>query len=311
MISGRAMKMNEIREDISKWPLAKRVDTLKKIFKKKMGYELDLENPKYFSEMMQWIKLYYHDPRMSRCVDKVTFKDYIREQLGKDGYTAKLYQVWESPGDVDLDSIPDRCVIKSNCSSDGYNIIIVTDKEKLDKKKAEEEIKGSWFDKLALHTNSFASYYYDVKPKVIVEEYLADVASGADDYDVLCFHGVPKFIYVKSNHFADGKNLKSYPVSFYTLDWKYMDVQYEGYPSKKDIPKPVHLDEILEISCKLAKGLPFVRVDFFETPQSMHIAEIAFVAWAGMRHYEPDSFDLEMGGWLDITNHADIRYVVK
>lgn len=303
--------MNKIREEISKWPLSKRETELKKFFKMKMGYELNLENPQYFSEMMQWIKLYYHDPRMSRCVDKVTFKEYIKEKLGRDGYTAKLYQVWESPDDVDLDSIPNRCVIKSNCSSDGYNIIIVTDKDKLNKEDIENEIKVSWFDKLALHTNSFASYYYDVKPKVIVEEYLADVASGADDYDVLCFHGKPKFIYVKSNHFCNGKNLKSYPVSFYTLDWEYMDIRYEGYPSIDDIPKPVHLDEMIEISNKLSKGFPFVRVDFFETPQSLHLAEMAFVAWAGMRHYEPNSFDLEMGGWLDITKYADSRYVDK
>ena len=303
--------MNEIREDISKWTLAKRVETLKEIFKKKMGYELDLENPKYFSEMMQWIKLYYHDPRMSRCVDKVTFKDYIREQLGKDGYTAKLYQVWESPDEVDLDSVPDRCVIKSNCSSDGYNIIIVTDKGKLDKKRAEEEIKGSWFDKLALHTNSFASYYYDVKPKVIVEEYLADVASGADDCDIFCFHGEPKFLYVKSDHFDNGENLKDYPISFYTLDWEYMDVKYVGHPSSKDIPRPKHLDEMIEISKKLSVGFPFVRVDIFDTENKFYLAEMAMVAYAGMRPYEPNSFDLEMGKWLDISSHVDMRYVVK
>ena len=131
------------------------------------------------------------------------------------------------------------------------------------------------------------------------------------DYDILCFHGESRFIYIKSNHFDNGKNLESYPVSFYTLDWEYMDIQYEGYPSLNNIPKPVHLQEMIEISRKLAKGLPFVRVDFFETQQSIHLAEMAFVAWAGMRHYEPDSFDLEMGEWLDITKSADSRYVNK
>ena len=74
--------MNDIREDISRWPLAKRVETLKEIFKKKMGYELNLEHPRYFSEMMQWIKLFYHDPRMSVCADKVTFKDYVKSVRG-------------------------------------------------------------------------------------------------------------------------------------------------------------------------------------------------------------------------------------
>ena len=303
--------MNKIREDISKWPIERRVDVLKKAFKEKMGYELDLENPRYFSEMMQWIKLFYHDPRMTRCADKVTFKEYVKEKLG-DGYTAKVYMIWESPDEVDLARIPEKCVIKSNCSSDGYNIILVADKQKFDMKTIAQEIKESWFDRLALHTNSFANYYYDVKPKVIVEEYLEDVASsGADDYDVMCFHGEPRFIYVKSEHFDHGQNLATYPVSFYTLDWEFMDIKYEGYSNASNIPKPPHLEEMLAISKKLATGLPFVRVDFFENPNKLRLAEMAFVAWAGMRHYEPDSFDLQMGKWLDITHTAKKEYVRK
>ena len=207
--------------------------------------------------------------------------------------------------------MPEQCVIKSNCSSDGYNIILVSDKNKLDKEKAEREIKESWFDRLALHTNSFANYYYDVKPKVIVEEYLSDLAFGADDYDVLCFHGEPKFIYVKSNHFSQGKTLATYPVSFYSLDWEFMDVKYEGYPHSNTIPKPRHLEEMLDISRKLSEGIPFVRVDFFDTEKTLYLAEMTFVAYAGMRHYEPDSFDLEMGKWLDITNTANPDYILK
>lgn len=55
---------------------------------KKMGYELDLENPRTFSEKIQWIKLFYRDPQMSRCADKVTFKDSTFQLL-----TLRLMQV--------------------------------------------------------------------------------------------------------------------------------------------------------------------------------------------------------------------------
>ena len=299
--------MNKIMEDISKWPLEKREKFLQKVFEEKMGRPLNLENPKSFSEMIQWIKLYYHNPVMSRCADKVLFKEYIKEKLGE-GYTAKLYDVWEMPEEVNLRDIPEQCAVKSNCSSDGCNIKLITDKSKIDFDKAEKEIKTSWFDRLKLHTNSFANYYYEVQPKVYVEEYLEE----ADDYDVLCFHGEPKFVYVKTEHFNNGVNREvGYPVSFYTTDWQYIDTKYKELPTQKDIPKPAHLKEMLEISRKLSKEFPFVRVDFFENAGILYVAEFSFAPWAGLRAYEPEAMDYEMGKWLDIVHTAKSEYVKK
>ena len=299
--------MNKIMEDISKWPLEKREKFLQKVFEEKMGRPLNLENPKSFSEMIQWIKLYYHNPVMSRCADKVLFKEYIKEKLGE-GYTAKLYDVWEMPEEVNLRDIPEQCAVKSNCSSDGCNIKLITDKSKIDFDKAEKEIKTSWFDRLKLHTNSFANYYYEVQPKVYVEEYLEE----ADDYDVLCFHGEPKFVYVKTEHFNNGVNREvGYPVSFYTTDWQYIYTKYKELPTQKDIPKPAHLKEMLEISRKLSKEFPFVRVDFFENAGKLYVAEFSFAPWAGLRAYEPEAMDYEMGKWLDIVHTAKSEYVKK
>lgn len=299
--------MNKIMEDISEWPLERREEFLKKVFKEKMGKTLDLENPETFSEMIQWIKLYYHDPAMSRCADKVLFKDYIREKLGEN-YTAKIYEVWESADEVDLKSIPEQCAVKSNCCSDGNNILLVTDKSCLNLKKAENDIKENWFDRMKLHTNSFANYYYKVKPKVYVEEFIKQ----SDDYDVLCFHGEPKFIYAKTEHFENGINREiGYPMSFYTIDWEYMDVKNKDIPSRSDVKKPGHLSEMLEISRKLSKDFPFVRVDFFENAGKVYVAELSFAPWAGLRPYEPESFDYEMGKWLDIVHTAKTEYVKK
>ena len=294
-------------EDISKWSLEKREKFLQKVFEEKMGRSLNLENPKSFSEMIQWIKLYYHNPVMSRCADKVLFKEYIKEKLGE-GYSAKVYDVWETAEEVNLRDVPERCAVKSNCSSDGCNIMLITDKSKIDFDKAEKEIKTNWFDRMKLHTNSFANYYYEVQPKVYVEEYLEE----ADDYDVLCFHGEPKFVYVKTEHFNNGVNREvGYPMSFYTTDWQYIDTKYKEIPTQKDIPKPAHLKEMHEISRKLSKDFPFVRVDFFENAGKLYVAEFSFAPWAGLRAYEPESMDYEMGKWLDIVHTAETEFVKK
>lgn len=299
--------MNRIMEDISRWPLEKREDFLKKVFAEKMGRPLELEEPKSFSEMIQWIKLYYHDPEMGRCADKVLFKEYIREKLG-DGYTAKTYEIWETADEVNIRNIPKQCAIKSNCSSDGNNILLVSDKSKIDFDKAEKEIKKTWFDRMKLHTNSFANYYYGVQPKVYVEELLEE----SDDYDVLCFHGEPKFIYVKTEHFDNGINREvGYPMSFYTTDWEYIDAKYKGIPTRADIKSPAYLGEMLEVSRKLSKDFPFVRVDFFESAGKLYVAEFSFAPWAGLRAYEPESMDYEMGKWLDIVHMAKAEYVKR
>ncbi len=299
--------MNRILEDISKWPIEKREEFLKRVFEEKMGRPLNLKDPKSFSEMIQWIKLYYHDPIVSRCADKVLFKEFIKENLGE-GYTAKTYAIWETAAEVNLRDIPEQCVVKSNCSSDGNNILLVPDRSKVDLDKAEKDIKENWFDRLKLHTNSFANYYYEVQPKVYVEEYLKE----ADDYDILCFHGEPKFIYVKTEHFNNGINREvGYPMSFYTTDWKYIDAKYKDVPTRSDLERPFHLREMLEISRQLSKNLPFVRVDFFEDSRKLYVAEFSFAPWAGLRPYEPESLDYEMGKWLDIVHTAKTEYVKK
>lgn len=297
-------------EDISKWPIEKREEFLKKVFEEKVGRYLDLENPKSFSEMIQWIKLYYHDPLISQCVDKVLFKEFIREKLG-DGHTAKIYKIWESAEEVNLRDIPEQCVVKSNCSSDGHNILLIPNKSMVDLDKAEKEIKENWFDRLKLHTNSFANYYYRIRPKVYVEEYLKEAEDSPDDYDVFCFHGEPKFIYVKTAHFVNGFNREGYPVSFYTTDWKSMNEKYRDFPSRADLERPPHLNEMLEISRKVSKDFPFVRVDFFENSKKLYVAEFSFAPWAGLRAYEPEAMDYEMGKWLNIVHTAKAEYVKK
>ena len=43
---------------------------LKWVFRLKMGNKLDLNNPKTFSEKLQWLKLYNRNPEYTMLVDK-------------------------------------------------------------------------------------------------------------------------------------------------------------------------------------------------------------------------------------------------
>ena len=49
---------------------------LKVLFKYKMGKPLDLDNPKTFSEKLQWLKLYDRNPEYCTMVDKYEVKKW-------------------------------------------------------------------------------------------------------------------------------------------------------------------------------------------------------------------------------------------
>ena len=62
--------------------------TLKILFRTKSGYRLNLKNPTTFYEKIQWIKLNYKNPAITKLVDKYTVRSYIQEKarLGQPSY---------------------------------------------------------------------------------------------------------------------------------------------------------------------------------------------------------------------------------
>ena len=116
--------MERILEDISKWSVEKRKARLEKIYMDRIGVPINWEHPERFTEKIQWRKLFEHNKIVSRCVDKLSFKQYVREKIG-DGWTTPLIDVWHSPADVRIGAVPTPCVLKSNCASDGKYVYII------------------------------------------------------------------------------------------------------------------------------------------------------------------------------------------
>lgn len=296
--------MERILEDISKWPIEKRRAKLEQIYEQRIGVVLNLDNPQRFTEKTQWRKLYEDDPRITRCINKLTFKQYVREKLG-DGYTAPLIDVWHSPDDVNLREVPEKCVVKSNCSGDGHYTLLVHAKEQINIDTKEKEIKNEWFDRRNLHTNSFFRAYYPIEPCVIVEELVSEIATGADEYKFLCFNGEPKYVYHGDDHFSpiDGKRTEC-SVSHFSLDWKNLGIQYGKHKNKIDARPPKYMKEMIEVSRILAKNFSFVRVDFFENENKFFLSEMTFTQGGGLTPYYPDSFDYELGNLWNINGLA-------
>lgn len=281
-------------EDVSKWPVERRKKKLEEAYLERMGTPLNLDNPQKFSEKVQWRKLYDTDDRRKECVDKLRFKQYLRERIDESLFS-QLIDVWHCPEDVNVKIIPRQCVIKSNCASEGRYAVIVTDKDDIDIESIEKDIKSKWFDKRLLNTNSFNNAYYGVEPCVLIEKYLFDPKE-MDEFKMYCFDGQVRYLYRYSNHFSDGENMYGkYPVGFYDSDWNYQDVRLGKFGQEPPRPEPWCFEEMKNIAHVLSSEFSFVRVDFFVTPDNYYVAEMCFNPLTGLEPYYPESFDYELG----------------
>ena len=259
-------------------------------FKYKMGKYPDLENPVSFSEKLQWLKLNNKNPEYTRIVDKITFKDYIREKLG-DGYTVPTLGVWDKFDDIDFDKLPDKFVIK--CNHDSGGLIICKDKSKLDKKAARKKINK------CLKTNYYLLGrewpYKNVKPRILVEEYL-DLPEGLVEYKIFSFNGQAKVVDVCMGiaHTMNRTN------TFFTRDWERIPMQQYLPNEKGEVSAPEELPKMLEIADKLSQGIPQVRVDFYVYKGNIYVGEMTFFHNSGAEKINPYEWDLKLGEYIDL-----------
>lgn len=269
------------------------------IFESAMGMRLDYDKPRSFNEKLNWIKFYWRDPLVTKCSAKDTVRGYIREVLGNDSdrYLTSLEGegVYFNPQHINFEDLPDSFVLKANNGS-GTNIIC-PDKSKLDKEKA-LRIMVEWMKPGSSHYyHKFEWGYKNIKPAIICEEFLGDMGT-VRDYKVFCFNGQPRFIYV-SNELDEHK--KHIEMDYLTLDWRktgYVRKKYK--PPKNKFPKPVFLNEIVELSRLLCRPFPFVRVDFIEHKNKPKIIEMTFYPAGGTGAFEDIRHDYDIGDMLKL-----------
>ena len=278
---------------INTWPQKERIRGAMRQYVRALGKdaEFDIHHPVLFNEKIVSYKLFYRRDGLVNIVDKYLFKDYIRRELG-DGYTIPLFGVWDSLEGLqkDWDTLPQCFVLKSTLQSDGRFIKIIRNKDDCSLADLKSEL-AEWLDPGKTLINSYCYAYYEAVPRIIAEEYMENIADQLYDYKIFCFDGQPYCFYVATNHFQDETE---YPITFYDLDWKMLDVHY-GKHRRQEIEKPAHMDEMIEIAKKLSAGFPFARVDFFDLPDKVYCAELTLYPGGGLNYYYPREFNVKMG----------------
>ena len=267
---------------------------LKLIYYLEMGKKLKLKNPKAFSEKLQWLKLYDRNPEYTKMVDKVSAKKYVASIIGEK-YIIPTLGVWNKVEDIEWERLPDKFVIKTSNGGGGGGVFICKDKAVFDVESISKKLHH------ALGGNIYRQYrewpYKNVKPRIIAEEYLEDsMGAGLKDYKVFCCNGEPKLIKVNYDVTTDYKS------NWYSLTWEYVKGATVYDPSYEEIQieKPLLLDELLDKARILSKNIPFVRVDFYILPKGLKFGELTFYPGSGFEKFDPESFDEEIGSWIDL-----------
>ncbi len=276
-----------------------------KFYKMAHGKSCNIDHPVLFTEKIQWYTYRYQNPMMPYIVDKVTFKDYISQKLGSNEFTIPLLGHWHDIADLmqDWEQLPEEFCLKSNLQSDGKFIKMIHHKSKVDAQALFKEV-GDWLKPEKTLQNSLARTFYNRTPQILAEKYMSNFADQLFDYKLFCFHGKPYYMYVATEHFAEGENNALYPITFYDTHWKKLDVRYGDHPNA-DVAMPKHFELMKELGKILSEDFPFVRVDFFDTEDHLYLAELTFNPGGGFTPYYPESFNKELGDLFVLPEQCD------
>lgn len=247
----------------------------------------DLKRGERFNEKLLHLK---HNPGReidSALVDKLKVRNFIKEKIGEE-YLIKLYGAWGSNNEVDIASLPDKCVLKANHISGDVQII-------KDRAQIPEALDALY----PLLKRDYANYsgeehYRGIEPYILAEELLGDGRS-INDYKFFCFNGVPKYIQVDFDRFADHRR------TFFDPAWNNLKFStlYPVYES--EISPPNNLSEMLKIATLLSQGYEFLRVDLYEVDGRVYFGELTFNHGNGVEPFRPDEFDFTLGNDLTIV----------
>lgn len=273
---------------------------IKRKFKAKLGYDINLKNPQTLNEKLNWLKLHDRKPLYTQCADKYAVRSYIKEKIGEE-YLVPLFFMTQNPKDITIDSLPDEpCVIKTNHDSGGVHII--KDKNQVNFSQLQKALKKSI--KRNYYYNSKEWQYKDIEPKIIVEKLLnGNEGELPYDYKVHCINGKARMIQVDLGRGTDHHHRNWYDINWNREPYRWSSKKGKDkytHPAKEDVQKPLCLDEMIKISEKISTDFIYVRIDWYEVNGKLFFGEITLHHDSGFRPIEPKEWDLKLGQMLTL-----------
>lgn len=234
--------------------------------------------PRDYSEFIARDMLLNRNHDKAFLADKYKVREYVT-QKGLEHILTELYGVWDDAKQINFNLLPNKFALKLNHSC-AMNIIC-TDKEKLNKSEAIKQL-NIWLT--SKHPISFESHYNKIKPLIIGEEFISDDSGVFPmDYKIHCAHGEPVFIQL-----AFDRN-ENFPGRRIIFDTNWHNLHYvindDYHFANFEVPRPKHLEEMLEYASILSKGLDYARIDFYDTHDRVIFGEVTLTPMGGWLSY--------------------------
>ena len=265
-----------------------------------MKQTLHLDNPKTFTEKIQWLKLHDRKPIYTKMADKYEVKEYVAQRIGEQ-YVIPTLGVWDRFDDIDFSLLPSQFVLKSTNGGGGTGVVICKDKSKFDKESAKRQLTKS----MNVSADAFQGewVYKGIKPRIIAEKFMTPIKNPAPadlpDYKFFCFNGEPRYCQV----IRDRRSKET--IDFYDMDWvhqEFVGLNPNVVNGKEPVECPKNLDEMKGICRKLAKDISFVRVDLYVIDDEEYFGELTFYPNSGFGRFTPEEWNVRLGELLTLPN---------
>ena len=265
-------------------------DFNKKIYAEKFDKELDLVNPKTFSEKLIWLKIYDRTSLHTLCADKLAVREYVKEKIGEE-YLIPLVFSTKNVNDLTPENLPNfPIIIKTNHDSGSTQII--RDKKNIDWSLIHDRFKKSLTVNYYFYWREWQ--YKNISPCIIIEKLLLqENGSVPYDYKLHCFGG--KVTYIQVHMDRETKHTRS----FYDVNWNLLNIE-DPYNKEKQSPPPHQLSKMIKLAQRLSSPFTYVRIDFYELDRKIYFGEFTFHPEGGYRKFTPEKWNLIFGKQLQL-----------
>ena len=219
---------------------------------------------------------------MVTLADKVAIKAVVAEALGAEWVIPTLWQGATLP---DVLNLPSAFVVKARhgCNQNIFVREGKADWSSLQARTAQWSKRpyGLWLDEWL---------YAHIPRGLLIEPFLGTQNALPIDYKIFVFGGHAKFVQVHL------EREKQHRWIVFDRDWN----RVSAATTDADPAPPASLTRMLDAAETLARGIDFVRCDFYEIDEQPLFGEMTFYPGSGLDKFNPVALDQEFGRyWLE------------
>jgi hypothetical protein len=257
-------------------------------FREAYGFWPNFKMPMRFSEKIWSRQLHERDGRLTLVSDKLLVRDFVGGIVGN-RYLVPLLWQGTDPEEIPFDDLPAQFVLKANHGC-AYNIIVRA-KPQLDRMQTKRQLRRWLAENFGeTHGLGIAWAYKNIRPHILVEQFLSEAGHVPVDYKFFCFSGRMEYFKIDFDRFED------HATRFFDRELNPLELVEVGLKMyRNEIQLPTNFSEMVCLAESLAKGFTFIRVDLYNINTQIYFSELTAYPGGISAPFNWDVYDHEFG----------------